>query len=77
MNANTKQLAAQDLRDLEGLTPELIATWCASGADEIASSPGPGVQSAAEIQADMDNRVPQLHGLADRIYSRWIQGLRK
>jgi GMP synthase-like glutamine amidotransferase len=59
------------------MTPELIATWCASGADEIASSPGPGVQSAAEMQADMANRVQQLHALADKIYSRWIQGLRK
>jgi len=59
------------------MTPELIATWCASGADEIASSPGPGVQSAAEMQADMANRVQQLHALADKIYSRWIQGLRE
>ena len=59
------------------MTPELIAAWCASGAEEIASSPGPGVQSAAEMQADLGDRVPRLHALADKIYSRWIQGLRK
>ena len=59
------------------MTPELISMWCASGADEIAASPGPGVQSAAEMQADMTNRVQRLHALADKIYSRWIQGLRK
>ena len=59
------------------MTPELIATWCASGADEIAASPGPGVQTPAEMQSDMASRVQRLHALADKIYSRWIQGLRK
>ena len=59
------------------MTPELIASWCASGAAEIAASSGPGVQSPGAIQADMDARTARLHQLADKIYSRWIQGLRK
>ncbi|MBW8458541.1 MAG: type 1 glutamine amidotransferase [Thiobacillus sp.] len=59
------------------MTPELIASWCEHGADEIAASDSPGVQSPAAIQADLPARIAQLHQLADKIYSRWIQGLRK
>jgi GMP synthase-like glutamine amidotransferase len=58
------------------MTPELIAAWCANGADEIGSSAGPAVQSPAQMQADLTHRVGRLHVLADKIYSRWIQGLR-
>ncbi len=58
------------------MTPELIAAWCDNGADEIAASAGPAVQTAAEMQTDMENRTRRLHQLADRIYSRWIQGLK-
>jgi GMP synthase-like glutamine amidotransferase len=57
------------------MTPELIANWCENGAAEIAASTSPAVQSPAAIQADMDARTGQLHRLADKIYSRWIQGL--
>jgi len=58
-------------------TPELIASWCDSGAPEIAAGDSPGVQSVDAIQADMAVRTAQLHQLADKIYSRWIQGLRQ
>ncbi|MBT9589798.1 MAG: type 1 glutamine amidotransferase [Thiobacillus sp.] len=57
------------------MTPELIASWCKNGADEINASNSPGVQSPEAIQADMATRTAQLHRLADKIYSRWIQGL--
>ena len=57
------------------MTPELIASWCESGAGEISASHGPGVQSPEAIQADMAIRTAQLHQVADKIYSRWIQGL--
>ncbi|MGA9163544.1 MAG: type 1 glutamine amidotransferase [Thiobacillus sp.] len=59
------------------MTPELIASWCDHGAAEIAASNSPGVQSPGAIQADMLARTAQLHQLADKIYSRWIQGLRQ
>jgi len=58
------------------MTPELIASWCDNGGAEIAASDSPGVQSPAVIQTDMAARTVQLHQLADKIYSRWIQGLR-
>lgn len=60
------------------MTAEMIASWCASGAREIArSSDSPGVQTVAEIKADLDVRVRALHAAADGIYARWIQGLRR
>ena len=57
------------------MTPELIASWCESGAGEISASNSPGVQSPDLIQADIAARTAQLHKVADKIYSRWIQGL--
>ena len=59
------------------MAPELIASWCDNGAAEIAASDSPGVQSPEAIQADVAARADRLHQLADKIYSRWIQGLRK
>jgi len=59
------------------MTPELIAGWCDNGAAEIAASDSPAVQAPAAIQADLVHRTEQLHRLADKIYSRWIQGLRQ
>lgn len=57
------------------MTPEMVASWCDSGAAEIAASDSPAVQAPAAILADLPARTARLHGLADKIYSRWIQGL--
>ena len=59
------------------MTPQMVRTWCASGADEIAGSTSPAVQSAEAMQADLEAQTRQLHGIADKIYSRWIQGLKQ
>lgn len=59
------------------MTPELVTSWCEHGAAEIAASDSPGVQAPEAIRADLGERTAQLHRLADKIYSRWIQGLRK
>ena len=59
------------------MTPQLIASWCENGADEIAASSGPAVQSAEAMQSDMENKTHRLHTMADKIYSRWVQGLRR
>ena len=58
------------------MTPELVKSWCKTGAREIAGSLGPSVQTALEMQADLENRVPQLQRIADRLYSRWVKGLK-
>lgn len=57
------------------MTPELVANWCSNGAEEIAASPSPAVQSPDAILTDLPARTSRLHQLADKIYSRWIQGL--
>jgi GMP synthase-like glutamine amidotransferase len=57
------------------MTSEMIDAWCVSGAKEIASHPGPAVQSVDVIQAEAETNLPRLHGYADRLYSRWVQGL--
>lgn len=56
----------------------MIRAWCEVGQEEIAENPHvASVQSAAEIQALMAQYLPQLHRLAEQIYTRWVQGLRR
>ena len=57
------------------MTPEMVQTWCESGVEEIAASPSPAVQTAAVMQADLETQTQELHAIADKMYSRWIQGL--
>ena len=60
------------------MTPGMIDSWCESGAREIArSSDSPGVQQAAEIKVDLDQRLRGLHAVADGVYARWIEHLRR
>jgi hypothetical protein len=60
------------------MTPEMIASWCESGAREIArSSDSPGLQQAAEIHANLDERLRGLHAVADGVYARWIENLKR
>jgi GMP synthase-like glutamine amidotransferase len=60
------------------MTPEMIASWCESGAREIArSSDSPGVQQGAEIMTDLDARLRRLHAVADGVYARWLENLRR
>lgn len=57
------------------MTPDMIKTWCETGAEEIVANPGPAVQTAVAMQADLDTHIPRLREIADKLYSRWIQGL--
>ena len=57
------------------MTSELIKNWCETGAREIAANLGPSVQTAQAIQADLENRLPRLHRIADKLYSRWVKGV--
>ena len=60
------------------MTPQMIDSWCESGAREIArSSDSPGVDQAAEIKVDLDERLRGLHAVADGVYARWIEGVRR
>ena len=60
------------------MTPEMIASWCESGAREIArSSDSPGVQPVAAIKTDLEPRLRMLHAVADGVYARWIENLKR
>ena len=58
------------------MNEEMIRDWCEVGADEIAAASGSsGVQSAATMQAQMADKLPQLHAVARQLYQRWVAGL--
>jgi len=57
------------------MTAEMIAVWCAAGADEIAASSSPAVQSASEIQQQMKDKLARLNSVAVQLYVRWVRGL--
>lgn len=59
------------------MTPELIRSWCETGAREIENSrESPAVNSAEAILAQMDNHLPALNAAARHLYTCWISGLR-
>jgi GMP synthase-like glutamine amidotransferase len=57
------------------MTAEMIASWCEVGADEVAASSSPAVQSVHEMQQQMSARLPRLNSVADQLYGRWVSGL--
>ena len=58
------------------MTPELIESWCAGGAAEIAACVSPAVMEVAAIKAELNPRLDALRRIADKVYARWVQGLR-
>ena len=58
------------------MTPEMIDSWCESGAQEISQSPSPAVQTIEEIKQDSERRLEKLHAVADGVYDRWTAGLK-
>ncbi|HEX5768821.1 MAG TPA: type 1 glutamine amidotransferase [Burkholderiales bacterium] len=58
------------------MTPELVRTWVGTGGEEMRTHrKSPAVQSAAEIEQDLEPRLERLHQIADRIYDRWSEAL--
>jgi GMP synthase-like glutamine amidotransferase len=58
------------------MTEDLIRSWAAGGEPEIREARmSPAVQTAAEMTAGLDERLPELHAVADRLYDRWTAGL--
>jgi hypothetical protein len=59
------------------MTPEMIASWIASGRSEVeANLASPAVQPVERIKADMPKRLPELSSTAERLYARWIRNLK-
>lgn len=60
------------------MTPEMIESWLASGAGEIrANLESPAVLTPEAIRGEMPRRLPALSSTAERLYRRWVKGLRK
>jgi GMP synthase-like glutamine amidotransferase len=60
------------------MTEELIASWCETGADEIARSieRSPAVQPPEAMRENLSSKLSALHRVADGIYERWLQGVK-
>lgn len=57
------------------MTEAMIRLWNRAWADENAA-PGPSVQRPEEMYERIDERIAAMRGAADRLYSRWIAGLK-
>jgi GMP synthase-like glutamine amidotransferase len=57
------------------MTEDMVKSWCQAGAEEIAGSAGPSVQSPEAIQENLTERVTRLNGIARRLYEKWITAL--
>lgn len=59
------------------MTEQLIDSWCESGAQEIAGSrASPAVQSAEQMKSRMQEKIVAMRRVANRLYDRWVEGLR-
>ena len=65
------------------MTEDMIRAWGESGAGEIeraferaAGRPLPSVQRREVMQEGMATKLVDRHGVADRLYEKWIAGLR-
>jgi GMP synthase-like glutamine amidotransferase len=58
------------------MTERMIRDWCSVGAEEIASLNESSVQSIAEIEKNLPERVAELNAVAERLYIKWIVNLR-
>ena len=58
------------------MTEELVKSWCETGADEIAESGGPAVQSPQRIRQGMQAKLVALRSVASRLYDQWVKGLK-
>jgi GMP synthase-like glutamine amidotransferase len=57
------------------MTPEMIRTWAADSADELSRAAGPAVQTPAQMEERIEERVRSLNAVAARLYDRWLEGL--
>lgn len=59
------------------MTPALIRSWCHDWAAEVEALAGrvPSVQTPAEMEDGIEDKVRALNAVADLIYDRWVQGL--
>jgi GMP synthase-like glutamine amidotransferase len=59
------------------MTEDMIRAWCAVGADEIAASDSPAVQTPAAMLTLNSDYLPALNRTAEQLYHRWLDGLNR
>jgi hypothetical protein len=59
------------------MTPDLIGAWCGDWGNEVRGMAGPSIQTPEQMEQDVVARVRALNAVADRLYDRWIEGLRR
>ncbi len=59
------------------MTTEMIDEWGRIGAEEIADNPCSTVQQPDAMLADASRHLATLHEVAGRLYTRWIDGLKR
>jgi GMP synthase-like glutamine amidotransferase len=52
-----------------------VREWLVSGANELAASDSPGVQSASAIEATLEHDLQRSQRIASHLYRRWARGL--
>jgi GMP synthase-like glutamine amidotransferase len=61
------------------MTVDMIRTWCRDWAKEVEALAGrvASVQTPAEMEQGIGDKVRALNAVANRIYDRWLEGLAK
>lgn len=59
------------------MTEAMIREWCELGAAEIAAAHSPAVQASEPMLALSAANLPALHRCAEKLYERWLEGLRR
>ena len=60
------------------MTPEMIATWCEAGANEVESArSSPAVQSVREMLQQTITALPRMKCVAEQLYTRWLQNVKE
>ena len=59
------------------MTADMIRTWCREWAAEVKALAArvPSVQTPAEMEEGIVEKLRALNAVADRIYGRWVSGL--
>jgi len=58
------------------MTDSMIRTWCQQWEAETVPASA-SVQSPVQMQSGMEARIEAMRVVADRLYSRWIRGLKR
>jgi GMP synthase-like glutamine amidotransferase len=59
------------------MTTELIRAWCDDWGNEVRGMAGPSIQTPEQMEQDIEARVRALNAVADGLYDRWIEGLKR